>query len=160
MIAEVSEQHAARVCEIYNHYVRATSITFETEEIAVPEMQARIAKARERHAFVGWLDQGTLLGYAYASKFRERKAYDATAETTIYLDPAAFRKGIGAKLYADLLARLAKSGFHAAIGVIALPNVASVALHEKAGFKKAGHLPEVGKKFGKWIDIGFWEKAL
>jgi len=97
------------------------------------------------------------LGYAYASKWKSRCAYKYSVETTVYLRPEVKGQGIGSKLYKELLTQLKEKNIHAAIGGIALPNDASIALHEKLGFKKIGQFKEVGYKFDKWIDVGYWE---
>jgi L-amino acid N-acyltransferase YncA len=96
------------------------------------------------------------VGYAYASPFRPRVGYRHTVETTIYLAPEVTGRGIGRALLATLLDRLALLPVHRAVATIALPNDASVGLHETLGYVAAGRLPEVGRKFDQWIDIGYW----
>jgi L-amino acid N-acyltransferase YncA len=103
---------------------------------------------------------GAIAGYAYASVWRARSAYRYSVETTIYLDPSATGAGLGSMLYADLLARLLELGMHTAMAVIALPNAASVALHEKFGYRAAGRIAEVGRKQDRWIDVGYWQRML
>ena len=102
-------------------------------------------------------EDGEIIGYAYVSKFRERPAYEHSVETSIYLKNGCGGQGLGTKLYSELLS-YASSQYHAIIGGIALPNEASIKLHEKCGFKKVAHFAEVGRKFGKWIDVGFWQR--
>jgi len=101
-----------------------------------------------------------LLGYCYASKWKGRCAYRYSVESTVYLSPDATGKGIGSKLYGTLLAELRQRQFHTVIGGIALPNPASVALHEKLGFEKVAQFRQVGNKFGRWIDVGYWQLLL
>lgn len=149
---------AAAICRVYNHYVRDTIVTFATEEISEADMAASIAAVSTKFPWVVWEDEGLVLGYALASEWKSRCAYRFSVETTIYLDPAAGGRGIGTRLYADLLERVACAGHHSALGGIALPNPASVALHEKLGFTKVGHLREVGRKFDRWVDVGYWQK--
>ena len=103
---------------------------------------------------------GTALGYAYASKWKGRCAYRFAVETTVYLDAPAHGRGLGRRLYERLLAALRESGMHVAIGGIALPNPASIALHEKLGFRKVGQFEEVGFKLGRWVDVGYWQVML
>ena len=103
---------------------------------------------------------GTVVGYAYASPWKARSAYRYTAECTVYLAPDAIGRGTGRLLYDHVLDELRALGMHVAIGTIALPNAASVALHEACGFRKIAHHSEVGRKFGRWVDIGCWEKRL
>ena len=97
------------------------------------------------------------MGYAYATKWHKRAAYRHSVETSMYLAYDRQGQGIGSKLYAQVLRTLPERNVHAAIGGIALPNDASVALHEKFGFKKAAHYQEVGFKFDRWIDVGHWQ---
>jgi phosphinothricin acetyltransferase len=104
--------------------------------------------------------QNEVAGYAYASQWRSRSAYRYTAESTVYLDPVHTGKGIGNALYKDLIERLKAMGIHVVMGVITLPNPPSIALHEKLGFKKAAHFVEVGYKFGRWLDVGYWQLNL
>jgi L-amino acid N-acyltransferase YncA len=149
------------IAAIYNHYVAQTVITFEEEPVSASGMGRRIGEAGS--ASLPWLvaeREGKVVGYAYANPWRARSAYRFSVEVTVYLDPVCPRLGIGSRLYGALLPELKARGIHAALGVIALPNEASVALHEKFGFAKAAHLREVGLKFGRWIDVGYWELLL
>jgi L-amino acid N-acyltransferase YncA len=149
------------IAEIYNHYVATTVITFEEEAVSAPEMARRIEEAGS--ASLPWLvaeREGKVVGYAYASPWRARSAYRFSVEVTVYLDPGCPRLGIGSRLYEALLRELETRGIHAALGVIALPNEASVAIHEKFGFAKVAHLREVGLKFGRWVDVGYWQRLL
>lgn len=99
-------------------------------------------------------------GYAYAAKWQDCSAYRHSVLTTIYLDEAARRLGVGTTLYLTLLEKLRTRAIHNALGGISLPNAASVALHEKCGFKKVAHFDQVGFKFGRWIDVGYWQLML
>ena len=102
-------------------------------------------------------DEGQVVGYAYASRWKSRCAYRYSVETTVYLSAAATGKGFGSLLYEHLIADLRQHSIHSLIGGIALPNTASVSLHEKFGFEKVAHFKEVGWKFNQWIDVGYWE---
>ena len=149
------------ITEIYNHYVAKTVITFEEEPVSAPEMTRRIEEVGS--ASLPWLvaeREGTIVGYAYATPWRARSAYRFSVEVTVYVDPDCPRLGIGRRLYEELLPILKARGAHAAFGVIALPNEASVALHERFGFIKVAHLREVGFKFDRWIDVGYWQLIL
>lgn len=107
------------------------------------------------------LEEGnTITGYAYSGLWRTRSAYRHTVETTVYLAPDAVGGGRGTLLYTTLLGLLREQGLHTAMGVIALPNDASVALHEKLGFHRAGLFSEVGRKFDRWVDVGYWQLVL
>jgi L-amino acid N-acyltransferase YncA len=158
MIRSASEADAEAIARIYNPYVANTTITFEEQAVSAEEMAERILSVTASD--LPWLvleQGGRLAGYAYATKWKERAAYRFTAESTIYLAAGLGGGGLGTKLYEALWAQLKERGFHAVIGVIALPNPASVALHEKFGMTKAAHFKEVGFKFGRWIDVGYWE---
>jgi len=149
------------IARIYNHYVLHTAISFEEEPVSLEMMAQRIAEVRS--SSLPWLvaeQQEQVVGYAYAGKWKGRCAYRHSVETSVYLDPAFVARRIGTQLYLALLDRLLERSIHVAIGGIALPNEASVALHERAGFVKVAHFREVGYKFGQWIDVGYWQKVL
>jgi phosphinothricin acetyltransferase len=161
MIRPVRAQDAGALCAIYNHYIAHTFITFEEVPLTVDDMRARISKVEQ--AGLCWLvaeQEGRLVGYAYAAPWRERAAYKYSVETTVYVDPAHTGKGWGTRLYEALFAALRKTPVHVAIGGIALPNAASIALHEKLGMTQVAQFPEVGFKFGQWIDVGYWQIKL
>ena len=157
MIREATSSDAASIADIYNYYILNTVITFELDPITPQEIIKRMEKHKETGPYLVSEEEGEVIGYAYASKFRERPAYEHSVETSIYLKNGCGGKGLGTRLYAELLSQTALQR-HTIIGGIALPNEASVRLHEKCGFKKVGHFSEVGRKFGKWIDVGFWQK--
>lgn len=152
---------AGAIAAIYNHFVLNTAISFEESEVDVSAMAGRIADVQA--AGLPWLvaeRNGKLLGYAYATRWRVRHAYRHSVETSVYLAPDAASQGLGSMLYEVLLERLRQSGYHLAIGGIALPNPASIALHQKLGFEKVAHFKEVGFKFGEWRDVGYWQRTL
>jgi L-amino acid N-acyltransferase YncA len=154
-------EDAGAVAAIYNHYVVHTTVTFEEEVVPAVEMARRMAQVQA--APLPWLvaeRAGAVVGYAYAGKWRDRRSYRFSTEVTVYLAPDQGGRGIGSALYLRLLALLRDRGLHAVVGVVALPNEASVRLHEKLGFKKVGHLAEVGYKLDRWIDVGYWQLVL
>lgn len=156
--AEVADAQA--IAEIYNHYIRETVVTFELEEIDTSEMASRLTSTMQHYPWLTLKVEGELVGFAYATAWRERKAYNSTAETTIYLAPSAIGKGYGKPLYEALIKEMIDRKFHVLMGVIALPNRESAALHERMGFKKAAHFNEVGFKFDRWVDVGYWQMTL
>jgi phosphinothricin acetyltransferase len=161
IIRPVRSPDAAAIAELYNHYIAETIVTFEETPVPVEEIAKRIEDIRA--AELPWLiaeDGDQLLGYAYASPWRVRRAYRFSVEVTVYVAPGRARRGIASKLYSQLLPILQSKGIHCAMGGIALPNDASVALHEKFGFQKAAHLKEAGFKFNRWIDVGYWQRML
>ncbi|HEX7152147.1 MAG TPA: arsinothricin resistance N-acetyltransferase ArsN1 family B [Thermoanaerobaculia bacterium] len=161
LIRPVVAEDAAGIALIYNHYVASTIITFEEDDVSADEMARRIEDVEA--ASLPWLvaeREGRVVGYAYATKWRARRGYRFSAEATVYVDEGCGGAGIGSRLYEALLPMLRAGGIHAVMGGIALPNDASVALHEKFGFVKVAHFEEVGFKFGKWIDVGYWQLIL
>jgi len=148
---------AAAICDIYNHYVLGTTVSFEEEAVSAEEMAGRMARVAEAHPWLVFEEGGEVLGYAYASRWKERSAYRQSVETTVYVKDGCHGRGIGTCLYRGLLDALRKGGFHAAMAGIALPNEKSQGLHEKLGFRKVAEFLETGSKFGKWINVGYWE---
>jgi phosphinothricin acetyltransferase len=161
MIRNADPADAGRIAEIYNPYVLNTTITFEENMVEVKEMRSRIEQVVEKgHPWLVMEKDNNVVGYAYASTWRERPAYRFSLESTIYLDQQSGGKGWGTELYTALLEKLQQAGVHAVIGSIALPNPESIRLHEKLGFIKVAQFPEVGFKFNRWIDVGFWQLTL
>lgn len=152
---------AAALAEIYAPFVRGSAVSFETEPPGEAEMRARIEGGGALYPWlVGESDDRTVLGYAYAARFRDRPAYRFTVETSVYLRAEAAGRGLGRRLYERLLAMLEARGFTQAIAAITLPNPASVRLHERLGFERAGTYAQVGWKFGAWHDVGLWQRPL
>lgn len=160
LLRDCTTRDATDVCGIYNHYVEQSTVTFEETRVSPDEMTRRITDVTNRLPWLVWEERGTVLGYAYAALWKARSAYRHSVETTIYLNPTATGKGVGTVLYQALLDRLRPLNIHCAVGIIALPNAASVALHEKLGFAKIGELSEIGLKFGQWINVGYWQLRL
>jgi phosphinothricin acetyltransferase len=153
---------AAAIVAIYNYYIAETVVTFEEVPLSTAEMTQRIDDVT-RHAGYPWLvheSNGSVDGYAYAASWKSRAAYRYSVESTIYLRRDAAGRGTGVRLYGALIDELRRLEVHNVIGGIALPNAASVALHEKLGFVKIGDFHEVGWKLGQWIDVGYWELIL
>ncbi|MEJ2631655.1 MAG: GNAT family N-acetyltransferase [Acidihalobacter sp.] len=158
MIHPATVRDAEEIAGIYNHYIANTVITFEEQIVTPEQMAARIETVGS--SSLPWLvaeRDGQLLGYAYAAPWKARSAYRFSVETTVYLHPETLGRGIGSLLYETLFSDLERRGVRTAIGGIALPNPASVALHEKLGMKKAAHFERVGFKFDQWIDVGYWQ---
>jgi len=156
-----AEAHdVARIAEIYNYYVEHTVITFEEERVSANEIERRIDAVMPTYPWLVHEEAETVLAYAYAAPWHARSAYRYTAEAAIYCDAAHLGRGIGGRLYAALIEELRGRGFHCVIGSIAMGNDASVLLHEKLGFRKVGQFAQVGFKFGRWIDVGYWELLL
>lgn len=162
IIRAVQEQDANSICTIYNEYIKNTVVTFEEEPVSAADIIQRITQITADG--LPWLvaqDQlGNVIGYAYAAKWRDRFSFRFTVEITVYLPANQTAKGLGTQLYQVLFDQLKRIKIHSAIGGITLPNDASVALHEKFGMVKVGHFTEVGLKFDRWLDVGFWQVTL
>jgi phosphinothricin acetyltransferase len=145
------------ICAIYNHYIVNTVISFEEEPLSVAELERRVAHYTDRHPWLVSIADGEVAGYAHAGLWQERSAYRHSLLTSVYVRHTDLGKGHGKALYEVLLAELATTDCHAIVAGIALPNAPSVALHERFGFAKVAHFPEVGRKFGRWVDVGYWQ---
>ena len=153
-------EDAEAIAAIYAPHVTRGIASFEERAPTPDEMRARIAKLEGRFPWLVADDEGRVLGYAYADRFRDRTAYRWAVETTVYIAEGAQRRGVGRLLYARLLECLRAQGFTQAIAAISLPNDASVKLHELAGFRRAGVYRQVGWKLGRWVDVGLWQAEL
>jgi len=152
---------AAAIAAIYNHYILTTTISFEETPVDADDIAQRMASVQSaKLPYLVAEEDGIVTGYAYATPWRVRRAYRSSVETSVYVQDGLHGHGTGTALYRALLAQLAQDGYHLAIGGIAQPNRASVALHEKLGFEKVAHFKEVGRKFGKWIDVAYWQLTL
>jgi phosphinothricin acetyltransferase len=160
MVRNVIPGDIQQICEIYNYYIQNTTITFEEETIDYNEMKKRIDEITASLPFYVYVDNEEVIGYSYASKWKGRSAYRFSVESTIYLKNDKTGKGIGTILYTALINDLRQRGIHAIVGGIALPNEKSQNLNEKLGFKKIAHFCEIGYKFNKWLDVGYWELIL
>jgi phosphinothricin acetyltransferase len=161
LIRAISDEDVNSITEIYNYYISETQVTFETEIIIPDNMSERISKVKSNN--LPWIvaedDLGNVIGYAYATKWRERFAYRFSVEITVYLSAKSTNKGMGTSLYKALFAELKLRNIHSIIGGITLPNASSVALHEKFGMVKVAHFKEVGFKNNQWLDVGYWQST-
>lgn len=160
MIRNVTPDDAQEICRIYNYYIQNSMATFEDSPVTHDEMETRIRKTTSKYPWIVYENKDHLDGFAYATEWKSRAAYKLTVESTVYIDHSITEKGIGKKLYTELLKILKSYGFRNAIGSIALPNEKSICLHEHLGFKKAGVIEKAGIKFGQAVDVGFWQKQL
>ena len=157
-LAQTSD--AGAIAAIYRPIVETTAVSFET---VAPDAAAMAGRIAERLQWLPWLVcdvDGAIAGFTYASKHRERAAYRWSVDTSVCIDPGVRRRGVGRGLYRSLFAILAAQGFVNAYAGIALPNDASVRLHEAVGFTPIGVYTRVGYKFGLWHDVGWWQRPL
>ena len=148
------------IADIYNWYIANTVITFEEEPLGSQDMAARIFTDDDTCPWIVIELDGEVSGYAYAARWKPRSAYRNSRETSVYLRRDATGKGLGRRLYQHLINELRQTPIHLLIAGIALPNAASVALHESLGFSAVGQFGEVGRKFDKWVDVGYWQMQL
>jgi phosphinothricin acetyltransferase len=151
---------AAAVLAIYAPIVRDTATSFELEPPDVDEMGRRIDETLKRFPWLVYENEQGVGGYAYAGTFRSRPAYQWTVEVSVYVREDVRGQGIGRALYESLFDRLRTQGYRNAVAGIALPNPASIRLHERLGFRKVGVFHRVGYKFGAWHDVSWWELPL
>ncbi|WP_425409496.1 N-acetyltransferase family protein [Hyphococcus sp.] len=148
---------------VYNPFIRDTAVTFETVELSLDDRR-RWFEAREDDlrypVVVAETGKGEICGFASASPFDQRAGYATSVKTSVFVDPVCHGKGAGAALYTALFKALENSGVHRAYGLIAAPNPSSAALHKRFGFRHVATLDEVGRKFGRFINVMWFEKAL
>lgn len=160
MIRRVKYEDIPRILEIYSPYVSKTKVSFELKAPSLEEFIERVNKISSVYPYFVYEEQGRILGYAYASRFRERKAYDVCVEISIYVDYEYRGKGIGTSLLGVLLDALKKQGVTCAVSCVACPNNRSDALHRKMGFIESGVIKNCALKFGEITDIRFFYKIL
>ena len=166
-VRDATLEDAARILEIYSHYVRDTAISFEYEVPTLSQFQERMRKIMERYPYLVIEDEGGIQGYAYAGPFVGRAAYDWSCELTIYLDRTAHKRGLGRELYEALEERLTEMGIqnlYACIGWSEIEdeylNQNSAQFHAHLGFKTVGRFQKCGRKFGRWYDMVWMEKIV
>ena len=164
MIRSATAKDASAICDIYNYYIDNSVISFEYEKVSVEAMQQRIETTTANFTWLVYEEQGEIQAYAYANLWKAREAYKHILELTVYASHNLTSKGVGTKLYQALIDTIKNypddKKIKSLMGVIALPNEASVALHKKMGFIEAGYFKEVGFKFDEWIDVAYYQKDL
>lgn len=153
MIRPVRLDDAERIAFIYNNYVSATTVSFETEPVSAEEMRGRIGDLSSTYPYFVYERDGVVEGYCYAHRWKERAAYSKTFETTVYLAPEACRKGIGTLLMRRLVQECRSMGCHALIACVTGENTASLRMHESLGFCQVSRFSQVGRKFDRWLDV-------
>ena len=161
-VRRAERRDLAAITEIYNHYVETSAITFDVTPYSVDERApwfAQFAPSGRHQLFVAE-QGGRVIGYAGSLPFRPKAAYETSVETTIYVAPGERARGVGPRLYEALFGALRGEDVHRLLAGITLPNEASVRLHERLGFQRVGVYSEVGRKLGRYWDVGWWERGL
>ncbi|MGE4132666.1 MAG: N-acetyltransferase family protein [Bdellovibrionales bacterium] len=157
MIRPAAADDAGAISAIYSYYVLNTAVSFEEVAPSATTMAERMAQSLE---WIVAVEQNSIVGFACAVPWKARSAYRHSAEISVYLREGCQSRGWGRLLYESLILRLSARGIHQVMGGVALPNAASVRLHESLGFKKVAHFERVGQKFGQWWDVAYWQKSI
>src|SRR6478672_11168943 len=157
-VAKVGD--AEGILQIYAPFCESTRVSFELVAPSVEEMRDRIKRIGVTYPWLVAEEARRILGYVYASRLRERAAYQWTVEVAVYVAPEHQRRGLARALYTSLFAILRTQGYFTAFAGVTLPNAASVGVHEKLGFRPAGVFTGVGYKTGRWLDVGWWQREI
>jgi len=159
-VRAATEQDLPGLAAIYDEQVRTGISTFDLEPPPASYWARRLGSEEPGEHVLVDAEEGEVLGFATSSSYRPRPVYRLTRETSVYLAEHARGQGRGRRLYDDLLARLVGDEMHVALALIAVPNAASVALHERCGFQHLGTMREVGRKFDRWLDTAWYQRML
>jgi phosphinothricin acetyltransferase len=161
-VRPATESDLPAVNDVYNQYVAETHYTFDVEPMTIDERREWFTHYDEtgRYRVIVAVSEGIVIGYASSSRFRVKPAYETSIETSVYLAPESVGRGAGSRLYEGLFKALEGEDVHRAYAGIALPNPASIGLHERFGFKRVAHFTEQGRKFGRYWDVAWYEKPL
>ena len=160
MIRPLHINDAQELLDIYNYYVLNTTVTFDIEALTIEIFREKLNQINEDYPIIVFEENNEILGYAYGSRFRPKPAYNFVVESTVYVKHTKHGKQIGTKLYAELIRLLKETNLHTVLGVLTIPNEASIKLHEKFGYEQVANLKEVGLKFGEWQNVGIWQLKL
>lgn len=159
-IRAAAPQDVPQITYIYNEYILHSTATFETEPLSEAQMARRLSEISAAFPYLVYEQEGRVWGYCYAHPWKERAAYCHTYETTIYLHPQAQGRGIGRRLMQVLIEACRQRDCHALVACITEENEASCKFHERIGFHRVSHFGQVGRKFGRWLDIADYELLL
>lgn len=158
VIRPTRSSDAPAIRAIYNHYIATSDATMEESPVDSGEMSRRMEAITAAWPWLVAEKGGIVVGYAYANQWKPRSGYRHAVESTVYLDPAHVRHRFGTTLYQVLIDILQQRNVHCALAGISMSNMASIAMHEKFGFRQVAHFRENGIKFGRWIDVGYWQR--
>lgn len=159
-IREVQQSDALAIAEITNYYIEHTNFNLDDKFVSETEVQSKIIEIQKKYPYLVGEEDGKIIGFAHGYCYNAKVGYDATAGTTIYLSSEAQGKGYGTRLYNGLLSSLPLFDVKVALGGITSGNEASVALHQRLGFRKVAHFEKIGYKFGAWVDVEYWQKEV
>lgn len=160
MLRHFTKDDIAALLDIYNYYVTNTVATFDIKPLKLQTFEKKLNDINSKYPFLIFEEEKQILGFAYASKFRPKPAYKFTVEATVYVKHTAHGKHIGSQLYKALIHELKQTDTHTILGVLTLPNEASIKLHQKFGFEEVAHLKELGYKFGAWHNVAIYQLRL
>ncbi|GDY25334.1 hypothetical phosphinothricin N-acetyltransferase [Agarivorans sp. Toyoura001] len=160
MIRDALLSDCPQICSIYNYFIENSRATFEERQVEPSDIASRVVTLQKELLWLVYEQQGEILGYAYVSPWKGRSAYRFSVESSIYVAHSTAGKGVGTQLYQALLNRLQDYPIATVIAGIALPNPASVAIHERLGFHKVAEFEKVGRKFGEWVNVGYWQQQI
>ncbi len=153
MIRNARPDDAWAIASIYNDYILNTTISFETETLTEEEMRERLECIAAEYPYFVFEDGGNVVAFCYAHRWKERCAYSQTLETTVYVAPSHVHRGIGRQMMTKLIAECRQCGFHVLVACITAENVVSIKMHEAMGFRQVSLFEQVGRKFGRWLDV-------
>lgn len=160
VIRPIEERDIPVCLAIYNYYIEHTTVTFEEEPLSLSAFSGRVRRICESYPYLVAERNGVCIGYAYLDAYNERSAYRYTADLSIYLAHDCLSRGAGSALLADIERRAAQQGLRNIVSIITEENARSLAFHEKHGYREVGRLYKSGLKFGRWLDVAFYQKAL
>lgn len=160
MIRNVTLEDTTAITEIYNYYIKNSVATLEEQTVSESYFKDEVVKVTQEFPWFVYEVEGNIIGFANASSWKTRSGYRKSAQLMVYLHPEKVSKGIGTLLYSAVIDVLKEKEIHTIMGGISLPNEASIKLHEKFGFVKVAHYKEIGFKFNKWVDVGYWQLTL
>ena len=159
-IRPIGEADIAACTKIYNYYIENTTITFEETCLTAEAFAARVHRITQSYPYLVAEENGQVTGYAYLDAYNERSAYRYTADLSIYLAHDCLSRGIGSALLAEIERLGAEQGLRNIVSIITEENSRSLAFHEKHGYRPVGRLYKSGLKFGRWLDVAFYQKVL